>query len=139
MVDFIRHIIYSGELIVWPVLEHHRCVASLQTLYLDIIRWSNQTEFIPNSTDCFTRILNLNVKSRFDVQVETLHRVRLQMLQLPISKELLYGFGWMVIVTVNEKKVSSPIDFIYTLVDVEQRPFIGVPLTSDPYFLNQTT
>ena len=59
------------------------------------------------------------------------------MLQLPISKELLDDFGWMVIVTVNEEKVPSPINFIDTLVDVEQRTFVAVPLTSDPYFLNE--
>ena len=59
------------------------------------------------------------------------------MLQLPISKELLDDFRWMVIVTVNEKRVPSPINFIDTLVDVEQRTFVAVPLTSDPYFLNE--
>ena len=59
------------------------------------------------------------------------------MLQLPISKDLLDDFGWMVIVTVNEKKVPSPINFIDTLVDVEQRTFVAVPLTSDLYFLNE--
>ena len=41
------------------------------------------------------------------------------------------------IVTVNEKRVPSPINFIDTLVDVEQRTFVAVPLTSDPYFLNE--
>ena len=73
---------------------------------------TDKIEFIPNSTNCFTRILNLKVESRFDVQVETLHWIRLQMLQLPVSEELLYGFGWMVIVTVSEKRILSPIDFI---------------------------
>ena len=44
-VDFIRHIIYGGVLTVWPVLEHYRCVAYLQTLDVDVIRWSNRTKF----------------------------------------------------------------------------------------------